>query len=144
MALFIFTKAILEGKPIDVFNNGKMRRDFTYVDDIVESISRLLVRPAKSNSDWSGMNPDPATSFAPYRVFNIGNNNPVELIRFIEVIEEQLGKKALKNMMPLQDGDVPETFANVDDLIREIDFKPSTSIQTGIKKFIDWYQEYYR
>jgi UDP-glucuronate 4-epimerase len=144
MALFIFTKAILEGKSIDVFNNGKMRRDFTYVDDIVESISRLLIRPAESNSDWSGKNPDPATSFAPYRVFNIGNNNPVELIRFIEVIEEQLGKKAIKNMLPLQDGDVPETFANVDDLIREIDFKPSTSIQTGIKKFIDWYQEYYR
>jgi UDP-glucuronate 4-epimerase len=144
MALFLFTKAILENKPIDVFNNGKMRRDFTYVSDIVESISRLVPKVAKPNSSWNGMNPDPATSFAPYRVFNIGNNAPVELLRFIEVIEEKLGKKATKNFLPLQDGDVPETFADVEDLMKEVDFKPSTPIETGIGKFIDWYLDYYK
>jgi UDP-glucuronate 4-epimerase len=143
MALFLFTKAILENKPIDVFNNGKMRRDFTYVDDIVESIVRLVPRPSKPNAEWSGMTPDPATSFAPYRVFNIGNNKPVELLRFIEVIEEKLGKKAVKNLLPLQDGDVPETFADVEDLRLEVDFKPSTPIEEGIDKFISWYTKYY-
>ena len=143
MALFLFTKAILENKPIDVFNNGKMRRDFTYVDDIVESIVRLVPRPSKPNAEWSGMTPDPATSFAPYRVFNIGNNKPVELLRFIEVIEEKLGKKAVKNLLPLQDGDVPETFADVEDLRLEVDFKPSTPIEEGIDKFISWYIKYY-
>jgi UDP-glucuronate 4-epimerase len=144
MALFLFTKAILEGKPIDVFNHGKMRRDFTYVDDIVESIARLLPKVATSNASWSGMQPDPATSFAPYRVFNIGNNQPVELIRFIEVIEEKLGKKAIKNLMPIQDGDVPETFADVDDLMKEVDFKPATSIEDGVGNFVDWYRAYYK
>jgi UDP-glucuronate 4-epimerase len=144
MALFLFTKAILEDKPIDVYNNGKMLRDFTYVDDIVESISRLVPKIPTPNSEWSGMNPDPATSFAPYRVFNIGNNNPVQLLRFIEVIEEKLGKKAVKNLMPLQDGDVPETYADVEDLIREVDFKPNTSIELGIGNFIKWYKEYYQ
>jgi len=144
MALFLFAKAIIEGKPIDVYNNGKMRRDFTYVDDIVESISRLVSKPSRPNENWNGLNPDPATSFAPYRVFNIGNNNPVELMQFIELIEQKLGKKAVKNLMPIQDGDVPETFADVADLEREINFKPATSIESGINKFIDWYLEYYK
>jgi UDP-glucuronate 4-epimerase len=144
MALFLFTKAILEGKPIDVYNNGKMKRDFTFVDDITEAISRLVPKAAVSNKDWSGFEPDPATSFAPYRIYNIGNNQPVELLRFIEVIEECLGKKAIKNFMSLQDGDVPETFADVDDLMREVGFKPATTIEEGVKKFVDWYLEYYR
>jgi UDP-glucuronate 4-epimerase len=143
MALFIFTKAILEGKPIDVYNHGKMKRDFTYVDDIVESISRLVPHVAKPNAEWSGMTPDPATSFAPYRVYNIGNNSPVELMQFIETIEKKLGKKAIKNLMPIQEGDVPETFADVEDLMREVDFKPSTPIETGIGRFVDWYLSYY-
>lgn len=143
MALFLFTKAILEGKPIDVYNNGKMKRDFTYVDDIVESIARLIPQEAKPNQQWSGMQPDPATSFAPYRVFNIGNNSPVELMRFIEVVEETLGKKAVKNLLPLQEGDVPETYADVQDLMNAVDFKPSTPIEVGIKNFIDWYLQYY-
>ena len=144
MALFLFTKAILEGKPIDVFNNGKMKRDFTYVDDIVEGITRLVPHIAKPNTAWSGMNPDPATSFAPYRVYNIGNNQPVELMRFIEVIEEKLGMQAMKKLMPIQDGDVPNTFADVDDLMREVDFKPSTSIEVGVGRFVDWYKGYYK
>lgn len=144
MALFLFTKAILENRPIDVFNNGKMKRDFTYVDDIAESIARLIPKPAQPNANWSGITPDPATSFAPYRIFNIGNNQPVELLRYIEIIEEKLGKKAVKNFMPLQDGDVPETFADVEDLIKEIDFKPNTMIEDGIGKFINWYLSYYK
>jgi UDP-glucuronate 4-epimerase len=144
MALFLFTKAIIEGKPIDVFNNGKMRRDFTYVDDIVESISRLVSKIPLPDKKWSGLAPDPASSFAPYRVYNIGNNKPVELLHFIEVIEQQLGKKATKNFLPMQDGDVPETYADVNDLMREIDFKPETTIETGVSKFIQWYKEYYQ
>ncbi len=143
MALFLFTKAILEGKPIDVYNNGKMKRDFTYVDDIVEAISRLVPKPAVPNKDWNGLLPDPASSFAPYRIYNIGNNKPVELLRFVEVIEECLDKKAIKNFMPLQDGDVPETYADVEDLMREVDFKPATSIETGVNAFVDWYLGYY-
>lgn len=143
MALFIFTKAILEGKPFDVYNHGKMRRDFTYVDDIIESISRLIPKVAKPDEHWNGYKPDPATSFAPYRIFNIGNNNPVELNRFIEIIEEKLGRKAIKNLLPIQDGDVPESFADVQDLIREVDFKPATPIEVGIGNFIDWYLQYY-
>lgn len=144
MALFLFTKAILEGKPIDVYNHGKMKRDFTYVDDIVEAIARLIPTVAAPNKHWDGMKPDPATSFAPYKVYNIGNNKPVELLRFIEVIEDKLQKKAVKNFLPLQDGDVPETYANVDDLMRDVDFKPNTSIEDGISIFIDWYKEYYK
>jgi UDP-glucuronate 4-epimerase len=144
MALFIFTKAIVDGKPIDVYNHGKMKRDFTYVDDIVEGISRLVPTIPTPNPSWSGATPDPATSFAPYRLYNIGNNKPVELLRFIEVIEEKLGKKAVKNLLPIQEGDVPETFADVDDLIRDVDFKPSTSIEDGIGNFINWYKEYYK
>lgn len=143
MALYLFTKAIVEGRPIDVFNNGKMRRDFTYVDDIVESIARLIPKPPIPDVNWSGLTPDPASSFAPYRVYNIGNNKPVELLEFIEIIEQKLGKKAIKNFLPLQDGDVPETYADVSDLIREIDFKPETSIEDGVGKFVDWYKEYY-
>lgn len=144
MALFLFTKAILEGKPIDVYNQGKMRRDFTYVDDIVESIARLVPKVARPNLQWSGLNPDPATSFAPYRVFNIGNNKPVELLHFIEVIENKLSKKAVKNLLPIQDGDVPETYADVDDLMREVNFKPSTPIEEGVGQFVDWYLDYYK
>ena len=144
MALFLFTKAILEGKPIDVYNHGKMRRDFTYVDDIVEAISRLITKFPKPDPNWSGLSPDPSSSFAPYRLYNIGNNKPVELLKFIEVIEEKTGKKAIKNFMPIQDGDVPETYADVDDLMREVDFKPSTPIEVGVGNFVDWYRDYYK
>lgn len=144
MALFIFTKAIVEGTPIDVYNHGKMLRDFTYIDDIVEGITRLVPLTPKPNPGWDGHQPDPATSFAPYKIYNIGNNKPVQLLRFIEVIEEKLGKKAIKNFMPIQDGDVPETYADVDDLMRDAGFKPATSIEEGIGKFIAWYTEYYK
>jgi len=143
MALFLFTKAIVNDEPIDVFNHGDMMRDFTYVDDIVESISRLTKRPAQSNPEWSGANPDPGSSYAPYKVYNIGNNSPVRLMDFIEAIENKLGKTAKKNFLPLQAGDVPETYANVEDLFRDIDFKPETTIQEGVNKFIDWYLDYY-
>jgi UDP-glucuronate 4-epimerase len=121
-----------------------MKRDFTYVDDIVESIARLIPKIPQPDPQWSGMNPDPSSSFAPYRVYNIGNNTPVELLKFIEVIEAKTGKKATKNFLPIQDGDVPETYADVEDLMREVDFKPSTDIETGVGKFIDWYREYYK
>lgn len=144
MALFLFTKAILEGKPIDVYNRGEMKRDFTYVDDIVEGISKLLPHIAKPNPEWDGMQPDSASSFAPYALYNIGNNNPVKLMDFIEAIEEALGKKAEKNLMPIQDGDVPATFADVDDLIDDVGFKPATPLSEGIQKFVDWYREYYK
>src|SRR5690625_42933 len=143
MALFLFTKAIVNDEPIDVFNHGNMLRDFTYVDDIVESIARLTKRPARPNVEWSGENPDPGSSYAPYKVYNIGNNSPVKLMDFIEAIEKKLGKKAKKNYLPLQSGDVPETYANVDDLYRDIDFQPETTIQEGVNKFIDWYLNYY-
>lgn len=144
MALFLFTKAILEGRPIDVYNNGEMQRDFTYVDDIVEGISRLLPQAAAPNPDWSGEQPDTATSFAPYKLYNIGNNKPVKLLYFIEVLENCLGKKAEKNFMPMQDGDVPATYADVDDLIEDVGFKPETSVEDGVKKFVEWYKSYYR
>ena len=144
MALFMFTKAILAGEPINVFNHGKMRRDFTYVDDLVESVTRLVPKIATPNKNWSGLHPDPATSFAPYRIFNVGNSSTVELIRFIEIIENKLGRKAIKNFLPMQDGDVPEALADVDDLVKEIDFKPSTPIEDGVGKFVDWYLEYYK
>jgi UDP-glucuronate 4-epimerase len=143
MALFIFTKAILEDKPINIYNYGKMRRDFTYIDDIVEAIARLVPKPPSGNPDWDATRPDPASSFAPYRVYNIGNNQPVELIRFIEVIEDKLGKRAVRNFMEMQDGDVPETYADVDALMKEVSFRPSTPIETGIGNFIDWYKSYY-
>lgn len=144
MALFLFTKAIVEGKPIDVFNYGKMRRDFTYVDDIVEGITRLIPNAPKGNATWTGEKPDPASSFAPYKIYNIGNNKPVELGYFIEVIESKLGKKAVKNLLPLQDGDVPETYADVDDLMNDVGFKPATTIEHGVEQFVNWYKEYYK
>ena len=143
MALFLFTKAILNGQPINVFNFGKMRRDFTYIDDIVEGIVRLCDRPPSPNTNWSGERPDPGSSLAPYKIYNIGNNQPIELMRFIEVLETQLGRKAEKNMMPLQPGDVPETYADVEDLVRDVGFKPATPIETGVKRFVAWYREYY-
>jgi UDP-glucuronate 4-epimerase len=142
MALFIFTKAILEGKPIDIYNYGKMKRDFTYVDDIVEGISRLIPTIPEPNKNWNGLTPDPASSFAPYRIYNIGNNQPVELMAFVEAIEEKLGVKADKNLLPLQEGDVPETYADVQALTDAVGFKPNTSIKDGISNFIDWYLEY--
>jgi len=144
MAYFSFTKAILEGKPIDVFNYGKMRRDFTYIDDIVEGIMLVMDRVPKGDPGWSGESPDPASSYAPYEVFNIGNNEPVELMAFIECLEKHLGKKAEKNMLPMQAGDVPVTYADVDELVKCVGFKPSTSIDEGIGKFVAWYKEYYR
>ena len=143
MALFLFTKAILEGRPIDVYNFGCMQRDFTYIDDIVEGVVRVVDRPAAANPSWSSDEPDPGTSQAPYRVYNIGNNNPVELGRFIEVIEQSLGMEATKNLMPLQPGDVPSTSADVDDLMCDVGFRPDTSIEVGIGRFIEWYREYY-
>jgi len=144
MALFLFTKAILEGRPINVFNYGKMRRDFTYIDDIVEGMVRVLDKQPKPNPQWSGDSPDPGSSAAPYKLYNIGNNQPVELMRFIEVLENQLGVKAAKNMLPLQPGDVPATYADVDDLVRDVGFKPSTPIDVGIDRFVTWYRSYYR
>jgi UDP-glucuronate 4-epimerase len=143
MALFLFTKAIVEGKPIDVFNQGKMRRDFTYIDDIVEGIVRVADRTAAPNQAWSGLKPDPGTSFAPYRIYNIGNNQPVELLYFIETIEKHLGKAAVKNLLPLQAGDVPATFADVDNLMADTGFKPATTIEEGVRRFVEWYREYY-
>jgi len=144
MALFLFTKAILEDRPIDIFNNGDMERDFTYIDDIVEGVFRLIGHVPQPNPDWSGAQPDPASSYCPWRVFNIGNNAKERLMRYIEVLEDCLGKKAKKNFLPMQDGDVPATYANVDDLVREIDFKPQTTIEDGIKNFVDWYRGNYR
>lgn len=143
MALFLFTKAILEGRPIDVFNHGKMRRDFTYIDDIVEGVFRVSGKIPAPNPGWNGDSPDPATSSAPYKIYNIGNNNPVELMGFIEAIEKALGKKAEKNFLPIQAGDVPATYADVDDLIKDVGFKPSTPIEEGVARFVDWYREYY-
>ncbi|HNW83110.1 MAG TPA: NAD-dependent epimerase [bacterium] len=144
MALFIFTKAILENKTIDIFNYGKMLRDFTYIDDIVEGVVRVIASPPAGNKLWDGKNPDPSSSGAPYKIYNIGNNTPVKLMDFIEAIEEKLGKTAQKNMMPLQAGDVPETYADVHDLVEDMHYKPSTDIKTGISNFIDWYLEYYK
>jgi UDP-glucuronate 4-epimerase len=144
MALFLFTKAALEGRSIDVFNYGEMLRDFTYVDDIVEGVIRIIDNPAQPNPEWSGKQPDPSTSSSPYKIYNIGNNDPVKLMDFIEAIENALGKKIQKNMMPLQAGDVPATFANVDDLVRDLDYKPSTSVQKGIDNFVAWYREFFK
>jgi UDP-glucuronate 4-epimerase len=143
MALFLFTRAILEGKPIDVFNYGKMQRDFTYIDDIIEGVVRVMARIPAPDPSWNGHQPDSASSFAPYRIYNIGNNQPVELLHFIEVLEDCLGKKAEKNLMAIQPGDVQATYADVDDLIRDAGFKPSTSIEEGIRQFVSWYKSYY-
>lgn len=144
MALFLFTKAILEDRPIDVFNHGKMKRDFTYIDDIVEGVFRVIHHFPKPNADWSGDSPDPSSSYCPYKIYNIGNNNQEELMRYIEVLEGCLGKTAEKNFLPLQDGDVPATYANVDDLVRDVGFRPNTSIEDGIKRFVEWYRAFYK
>lgn len=144
MALFMFTKNIIEGKPIDVFNYGKHQRDFTYIDDIVEGVIRTLDNTAATNPNWSGAAPDPATSKAPYRIYNIGSNNPCELLRYIELIEENVGKKAEKNMLPMQPGDVLATYANVDALIDDVDYKPSTPLEEGVANFVDWYRDFYK
>ena len=143
MALFKFTKGILANEPIPVFNNGNMVRDFTYIDDIVEGVVRVIDRKPSPNPDWDGMNPDPATSYKPYRVFNIGNNNPVKLTRYIEVLEECLGKEAIIDYLPMQPGDVPATYADTDQLEKEAGFKPLTTVETGIKKFVEWYRMYH-
>jgi len=144
MALFLFTKAIIEDKVIDVFNNGKMRRDFTYIDDIVEGLVRVIKNPAKPNKKWTGKDPDPGTSVAPYRIYNIGSNKPVLLMDFIETIEKYLGKEAKKNFLPLQPGDVPASHADVKDLINDFGYSPGTSIQQGIKNFLEWYIDFYK
>ena len=143
MALFLFTRAILEDQPIKVFNHGKMQRDFTYIDDIIEGVVRVMGRLPEANPEWHADAPDPGTSSAPYKVYNIGNNNPVELIKFIEKIEDALGKKADMEFMDLQPGDVVATYADVDDLIEDVGFKPETPIQTGIERFIEWYKDFY-
>ena len=144
MALFIFTKNILTNKPINVFNYGNHQRDFTYIDDIVQGVVRVLDKVAQPNPDWSGDMPDSGTSKAPYRLYNIGNHNPVELIKFIEVLEDCLGMKAEKNLLPLQEGDVQATYADVTDLIKDVDYQPSTPIETGISRFVEWYKEFYQ
>lgn len=143
MAYFSFTKAILEGKPIDVFNNGDMKRDFTYIDDIVEGVIRVMDKIPQPNPNWDESKPDPGSSHAPYKLYNIGNNNPVDLSKFISVLESNLGKSAVKNMLPMQPGDVPITYADVTDLMRDVGFKPVTPIEEGIQKFVVWFTEYY-
>lgn len=144
MAPFLFTKAILENQPIDVFNYGKMRRDFTYIDDIIEGVVRVLDKVPEPDPNWSGDTPDPSSSNAPYKLYNIGNNQPVELMHFIEVLEGCLGKKAEMNMLPLQPGDVLATYADVDNLVQDVGFKPNTSIEAGIERFVAWYRDYYQ
>lgn len=144
MAMWIFAKAIAAGAPIKLFNHGDMRRDFTYVDDVVESVVRLVDRPPAVDPQWSGDTPDPGSSAAPWRVYNIGNNNPVELLEVVRILEQEIGKAAIRELLPMQPGDVPATFADVDDLMREVDFKPKTPIAEGIKRFIAWYRAYHR
>jgi UDP-glucuronate 4-epimerase len=144
MALFLFTKAILAGEPIKVFNHGRHKRSFTYVDDIVEGVVRTLDRIAQPNAAWNGIAPDPATSSAPYRIYNIGNRQPVELLRYIEVLEHCLGRKATMEMLPLQAGDVPDTEASVDDLVSDVGYSPTTSVEQGVARFVEWYRDYYR
>jgi UDP-glucuronate 4-epimerase len=143
MALFLFTRAILEDRPIDVFNEGRMQRDFTYIDDVVEGVVRVLARPPRPDPAWSGDCPDPGTSRAPYRVYNIGNDRPVELLRYIEVLEERLGRTAKKNLLPLQPGDVSVTRADVDDLARDFGYRPQTTVEEGVARFVEWYRSYY-
>ena len=144
MALFLFTKNIIEGKPIDVFNFGNHRRDFTYIDDIVEGIVRTMDHTAQANESWDSTRPDPSTSRAPYRIYNIGNQQPVDLMRYIEVIEDCVGKKAAKNLLPLQPGDVPDTWADTDALATDVGYEPSTRVEEGVKRFVDWYRDYYK
>lgn len=143
MAYFKFTEAIINDRPIEIYNYGRMKRDFTYIDDVIEGIVRVMDKIPKPNPTWRGENPDPSSSVAPYRLYNIGNNHPVELIRFIELLEGYIGKKAKKVFLPMQLGDVPETYADVDDLEREVGFRPATSIEEGLKRFVEWYREYY-
>ncbi|MEW5838637.1 MAG: NAD-dependent epimerase [Pseudomonadota bacterium] len=143
MAYFKFAKAITEGRPIEVYNHGKMRRDFTYIDDIVEGVLRVFDRPPSPNADWNGAHPDPGSSPAPYRIYNIGNHNPVELSRFIELLEQALGRKAEKIMRPMQAGDVPATYADVSDLMRDTGFSPNTAIEDGLQRFATWFQNYF-
>ena len=144
MALFLFTRNIVAGKPIDVFNYGRHRRDFTYVDDIVEGVVRVLDKPAEPDPDWRSDAPDAASSSAPHRLYNIGNNDWVELERYIAVLEDCLGRKAERNLLPLQPGDVPDTYADVDDLVRDFDYGPSTTVEVGVARFVEWYKHYYR
>ena len=144
MALFKFTKNILEEKPIDVFNHGKHTRDFTYIDDIVEGVIKTLDNPATSNLDWNSNQPDPASSKAPWRIYNIGNNKPVKLMDYIDALEKTLGKKAKINFLPLQPGDVPDTYANVDNLKKKFNYKPSTTVIEGVSNFVEWYKDYYQ
>jgi len=144
MALFLFARAIIDGKPIEVFNNGNHKRDFTYVEDIVEGVVRATDRIATANPNWDSNNPDPATARFPYRLYNIGSNRPIELLRYIEVLEQCLGRKAEKLMKPLQLGDVPDTYADVDELINDVGYKPDTPIEVGVRNFVDWFREYYR
>ncbi|HEY0336807.1 MAG TPA: NAD-dependent epimerase/dehydratase family protein, partial [Burkholderiales bacterium] len=144
MALFLFTKNILAGRPIDVYNRGKHRRGFTYVDDVIEGVVRVLDRAPQPNPAWSGAAPEPATSRAPYRIYNIGSDNATELLRYIEIIEECVGKKAQLNLMPLQPGDVPDTCANVDDLMSDVGYRPDTPVEVGVRRFVDWYRHYYK
>ena len=144
MALWLFTKAILAGEPIDVFNNGQMRRDFTYIDDIVQGIIRVADRTPVGNPEWSGSHPDPGTSLAPYRIYNIGNHQPVELMHLIQTLENALQMSANKRYLPMQPGDVPSTYADVDDLTRDVGFRPSTSIEVGVDRFVRWYRDYHR
>jgi UDP-glucuronate 4-epimerase len=143
MALFMFTRNILEGKPIDVFNNGHHKRDFTYVDDIAEGVVRACERVAQPDPNWNSNSPDPASSSAPFRIYNIGNNQPVQLMRYIEVLEECLGRKAQKNFLPMQLGDVPETFADIDDLVKDVGYRPATPVEVGVRNFVDWFCQYY-
>lgn len=143
MALFLFTKNIIEGKPIQLFNYGNHTRDFTYVDDIVEGVVRVNDKPAQPNPDWDPNNPDPQSSDAPYRIYNIGNNDPVELMQYVAAIEKAVGKKAIQELLPLQKGDVPSTFADVSELVKAVDYKPSTHVQTGVDAFVKWYRDYY-
>ena len=143
MALFLFTRAILANQPIDVFNHGAMERDFTYIDDIVEGVYRVMQRIPEGDQGWDGDQPDPASSSCPYRLYNIGNNNKEKLLRYIEVLESCLGRKAQMNLLPMQPGDVPATYANVDDLVRDFDYRPNTSLETGIAAFVDWYRRYF-
>jgi UDP-glucuronate 4-epimerase len=144
MALFLFTRNIVAGRPIDVFNYGHHRRDFTYIDDIVEGVVRSVDRVAAPEHSWNSDAPDPGSSRAPYRLYNIGNNQPVELMRYIEVLEQCLGRKAQMNLLPMQQGDVPDTWADIDDLQRDVGYTPATPVETGIRRFVDWYLEYYR
>nr|WP_305043772.1 NAD-dependent epimerase [Geoalkalibacter sp.] len=144
MALFLFTRAILAGRPIDVYNHGRMQRDFTYIDDIIEGVTRVTFRTATANAVWRGDAPDPGTSAAPYRLYNIGNNNPVELLEMIGILEQELGREAQKNLMPLQPGDVPATYADVDDLMRDTGFRPATPLAEGIRRFVGWYRDFYK